>query len=48
MPTAMASQGTFDAVFGWDPMMTRIVQAGKGREIIGAKQFQDMAEITYR
>src|SRR5262245_57961259 len=31
MPTAMASQGTFDAVFGWDPMMTRIVQSGNGK-----------------
>lgn len=47
MPTAMASKGTFDAVLGWDPMMQRIVQAGNGKEIISAKQFQDMAEITY-
>lgn len=47
MPTAMASEGTFDAVLGWDPMMQRIVQAGKGKEIISARQFQEMAEITY-
>jgi len=47
MPTAMASKGTFDAVLGWDPMMQRIVQGGHGKEIISAKQFQDMAEITY-
>jgi len=47
MPTAMASKGMFDAVLGWDPMMQRIVQAGNGKEIINAKQFQDMAEITY-
>lgn len=47
MPTAMASKGTFDAVLGWDPMMQRIVQAGNGKEIISAKQFQEMAEITY-
>lgn len=47
MPTAMASGGAFDAVLGWDPMMQRIVQAGNGKEIISAKQFQEMAEITY-
>ncbi|MGE8942225.1 ABC transporter substrate-binding protein [Leptospira interrogans] len=47
MPTAMASKGTFDAVLGWDPMMQRIVQGGNGKEIISAKQFQDLAEITY-
>lgn len=47
MPTAMASEGTFDAVLGWDPMMQRIVQAGNGKEIISARQFQEMAEITY-
>lgn len=47
MPTAMASEGAFDAVLGWDPMMQRIVQAGNGMEIISAKQFQEMSEITY-
>jgi ABC-type nitrate/sulfonate/bicarbonate transport system substrate-binding protein len=47
MPTAMASSGTFDAVFGWDPMMQRTVQAGYGKEIISARQFQEMADITY-
>lgn len=47
MPTAMASKGTFDAVFGWDPMMQRIVKAGFGKEVISAKQFQTMADITY-
>jgi NitT/TauT family transport system substrate-binding protein len=47
MPTAMASRGTFDAVLGWDPMMQRIVQAGYGKEVVSAKQFQEMAEITY-
>lgn len=47
MPTAMASSGTFDAVLGWDPMMQRTVQAGHGKEIITAKQFQEMAGITY-
>lgn len=47
MPTAMASTGTFDAVLGWDPMMQRIVQAGYGKEVIGAASFQEMAGITY-
>jgi len=48
MPAAMASSPRpFDVVFGWDPMMQRIVQAGKGKEIISAQQFQDMAGVTY-
>ncbi|MCB1492260.1 MAG: ABC transporter substrate-binding protein [Rhodobiaceae bacterium] len=47
MPTAMASKGTFDAVLGWEPMMQRTVQAGYGKEIISADQFQKMAGITY-
>lgn len=47
MPTAMASSGTFDAVLGWDPMMQRTVQAGYGKEIISARELQEMAGITY-
>lgn len=48
MPTAMATKPPkFDAVMGWDPMMSRIVQAGNGKEIISAAQFQKMANITY-
>ena len=48
MPTAMASSPRpFDVVFGWDPMMQRIVQSGNGKEIVGAQQFQDMAGVTY-
>ena len=48
MPTAMASSPPiFDVVFGWDPMMQRIVQSGRGKEIISAAQFQEMAGITY-
>lgn len=48
MPAAMATKPSrFDAVLGWDPMMTRIIEAGNGKEIISAKQFQDMAHITY-
>lgn len=48
MPTAMeSSPPAFDAVLGWDPMMTRIVQSGHGKEVISAEQFQKMAGITY-
>ena len=48
MPTAMeSSPAAFDAVLGWDPMMTRIVEAGRGKEVISAEQFQQMAGITY-
>lgn len=47
MPTAMSSKGTFDAVLGWEPMMQRTVEAGYGKEIISADQFQNMAGITY-
>ncbi len=48
MPTAMeSSPPAFDAVLGWDPMMTRIVEAGRGKEVISAEQFQQMAGITY-
>lgn len=48
MPAAMASKPPkFDAVMGWDPMMSRIVQAGNGKEIISAAAFQTMANITY-
>ena len=48
MPTAMATKPPkFDAVMGWDPMMSRIVQGGNGKEIISAAQFQKMANITY-
>ncbi len=47
MPTAMSSRGSFDAVLGWEPMMQRTVQAGYGKEVISADQFQTMAGITY-
>lgn len=48
MPTAMASSPrVFDAVFGWDPMMQRIVQSGHGKEVISAEQFQKLSDITY-
>jgi NitT/TauT family transport system substrate-binding protein len=48
MPAAMASSaGQFDAVMGWDPHMTRIVQGGYGKEVISARRFEKMAHITY-
>jgi ABC-type nitrate/sulfonate/bicarbonate transport system substrate-binding protein len=48
MPAAMASSPrVFDAVFGWDPMMQRIVQSGHGKEVISAEQFQKLSDITY-
>ncbi len=47
MPAAMGTSDTFDAVLGWEPGMQRIVQAGRGKEIISAKQIEEMAEITY-
>lgn len=47
MPTAMASAGSFDAVIGWDPMMQRIVQAGNGKEVMSARDFEEQADITY-
>lgn len=48
MPVAMASSPRpFDVVFGWDPMMQRIVQSGNGKEVVSAQQFQEMGGITY-
>lgn len=47
MPTAMAAGGAFDAVIGWDPMMTRIIEAGNGVEAVSAAKFQELAGITY-
>lgn len=48
MPAAMAAaSGSLDAVIGWEPGMQRIVSGGHGKVVIPAKQFQDMAGITY-
>lgn len=48
MPGAMAtSSGNLDAVIGWEPGMQRIVNAGHGKVVIAAKQFEEMANITY-
>ncbi len=48
MPAAMETNSTnLDAVLGWEPGMRRIVNAGKGKIVITAKQFEEMAGITY-
>ncbi len=48
MPTAMAVlAAAFDAVLGWDPMMTRIVESGQRQGSHQREQFQQMAGITY-
>jgi sulfonate transport system substrate-binding protein len=48
MPAAMeTNSANLDAVIGWEPGMRRIVIAGKGKVIIPAKKFEEMADITY-
>ncbi len=48
MPAAMeTNSANLDAVLGWEPGMRRIVNAGKGKVVITAKQFEQMAGITY-
>jgi aliphatic sulfonates family ABC transporter substrate-binding protein len=46
MPTAMQG-GTFDAVLGWEPGMSRIVSLGYGERVISAEQFEKLTGITY-
>lgn len=46
MPAAMQSD-TFDAVMAWDPAGLRIVQSGRGKEVISATKFEELADITY-
>ncbi len=46
MPAAMQGD-TFDAVLAWEPQASRIVQTGKGKEVIGTRQFEEIADITY-
>ena len=46
MPTAMQG-GSFDAVLGWEPNMSRIVSLGFGETIINQKQFEELAGVTY-
>jgi ABC-type nitrate/sulfonate/bicarbonate transport system substrate-binding protein len=48
MPAAMeTNSANLDAVLGWEPGMRRIVNAGKGKVVITAKQFEEMAGVTY-
>lgn len=48
MPAAMAAPGnTFDAVFGWEPGVQRIVQSGHGKVVLDANEMERMAGITY-
>lgn len=46
MPAAMQSD-TFDAVMVWEPQARRIVEMGRGREVISAREFERIAEVTY-
>lgn len=46
MPAAMQSD-TFDAVMAWDPAGLRIEQSGRGKEVISAVKFEELADITY-
>lgn len=46
MPTAMQG-GSFDAVLGWEPGMSRIVALGFGVRAISAEQLEKLAGITY-
>lgn len=46
MPTAMQG-GSFDAVLGWEPNMSRIVSMGYGEKVITPQQFEQIAGITY-
>ena len=46
MPAAMQSD-TFDAVMAWEPQARRIVEMGRGREAISAREFEQIAEVTY-
>jgi ABC-type nitrate/sulfonate/bicarbonate transport system substrate-binding protein len=46
MPAAMQSD-TFDAVLAWDPAALRIIQSGRGKEVITSTQFEELADITY-
>ena len=46
MPTAMQG-GTFDAVLGWEPGMSRIVSLGYGERVITPAQFEKITGVTY-
>jgi NitT/TauT family transport system substrate-binding protein len=46
MPAVMQSND-FDAVVAWEPQAKRIVESGRGKEVISAARFEEMADITY-
>lgn len=46
MPAAMMSD-TFDAVLAWEPQAGRIVDMGRGKEVISAQRFEELADVTY-
>lgn len=46
MPAVMQSD-QIDAVVAWEPQAKRIVESGRGKEVIAAQRFEQMADITY-
>jgi aliphatic sulfonates family ABC transporter substrate-binding protein len=46
MPSAMQG-GTFDAVVGWEPSMSRIVATGYGKIVMTPDQIAKIADVTY-
>lgn len=46
MPAAMQG-GTFDAVLGWEPNMSRIVALGFGEKVMQPEDFERIAGVTY-
>lgn len=46
MPAAIQGE-EFDAFLAWDPLAVRMVQSGRGKEVITATQFEEIAGITY-
>jgi len=46
MPAVMQSD-QFDAVVAWEPQAKRIVESGRGKEVITPAQFEQLADITY-
>jgi aliphatic sulfonates family ABC transporter substrate-binding protein len=46
MPSAMQG-GTFDAVVGWEPNMSRIVSMGYGKIVMTPEHIEKLAGVTY-
>jgi len=46
MPAAIQSD-EIDAYVAWDPQAARMVQSGRGKEVISATRFEEIAGITY-